>query len=140
MSKKLSGNTANSLAKPFLHLGGKPAGDVLGSWTPNRSGHREMAGQWPSDPDCPVGLLVEVAFREAGLGEPCGEPTVDARANCFHRVIGEGGATSCVGVKDTEACVETDAGQRDSQFRRPRESRSPTYRRKACLSPNISTS
>ena len=98
------------LRQTFSESPRQPAGDALCSWPPDWSGHREMAGQWPSDPDCPVRLLVEVALREAGVGEPCGEPTVDARSNGFHSIVNERGPSDRVCVKDAEACVETDAG------------------------------
>ena len=79
-----------------------------------------MTGQGPGNPDRSVGLLVGSRVSgEAGIRDAMRRAKpVHARANRFHRIIGEGCATSCVRVKDTEACVETDAGQRDSQLAR----------------------
>jgi hypothetical protein len=81
------------------------------------SSHGKMTRQGPGNANRPVGLLVEVAFRKARIREPRGEPAIDTRANCFHRVLGKGGATSCVGVR-CRGRRETDAGQGDSQLTR----------------------
>lgn len=75
-----------------------------------------MAGQWPGDTDCPITFLIEVAFRERGIREPCGEPSVYARPEGFHGVVREGRSTGCIRVKHAEARVEADPGQRDGHL------------------------
>ena len=77
------------LAKTY-HEGPRDlAGDGLRRRTPNWRSHRKVTGQGSSDPDCTVAFLMEVAFREPRLHEPCGEPTIHARPDGFNGVIGE---------------------------------------------------
>jgi hypothetical protein len=94
----------------------EPAGNGLRRRTPNWRSHREMTGQGPSDPDNPVTLLIELAFREPGVCQPSGKPAVYTRMHGFHGVIGEGSMSGFVPMKDTQAWIKPGTRERDGHL------------------------